>query len=361
MTRILKIEARVERLAAEGAAAGYGGVEAAPFVLCRIHAEGGLTGTGITGRFLAEQVAALLQGPFADALAGEDARDIERLRRLLISRFNPRGGTGVFAAALSALDIAWWDLRARALGEPLWRVLGGARRRVECYATVGLPAFSEHTLAATCREWIEKGFTGVKMLVAAGGRSLEEDARRVRAVRRAIGHGAMLMIDANCGLSVAEARRLAHLVADCDIAWFEEPVFDNDIEALIQLRQSIPMPIAAGQMMQSLSWFRDAMARGALDWVNCNACYCGGISGMLRVLTLAEAHGLPVAHAGGWDIANAAVLAGHGHGGLLEVHAAQLGLRGLLAEEMAPASGALTLPERPGIGFAFRWEEEGGG
>lgn len=260
----------------------------------------------------------------------------------------------MFVAALSALDMALWDLRARALGEPLWRLLGCARQAVPCYATVGLPGYTTEQLAATCREAAEAGFRGVKMLVAAGGRGVEEDAARVRAVRTAIGPSAWLMLDANCGMSVAEAKRLALLVEECDITWFEEPVFDNDLEALRELRRSVRMPIAAGQMMGSLAWFRDALARGAVDWLQFNAAYCGGVTGMLRVLALAEAHGVPVSHAGGWDIANAAVMAGHAHGGLLEMHGAQLALRARLSEDLEPEAGVMHLPERPGIGFAFR-------
>lgn len=354
MTRIVRIEAAVERLATVGAAKGYAGLDAPAFVRCQVVAEDGLVGTGVTGRFLAGEVAQFLAGPVQEALIGTDPREIEAARRSLVAWFHPRGGTGVFVAALSALDMALWDLRARMLGEPLWRLLGGARRAVACYATVGLPGFGTEDLAETCRQSIAAGFRGVKMLVAAGGRSVDEDAARVRAVRDAIGPAAWLMLDANCGMSIADAKRLALLVEDCDIAWFEEPVFDNDVEALRELRRSVRMPIAAGQMMQSMTWFREVLTRGALDWLQCNAAYCGGITGMLRVLALAEAHGVPVSHAGGWDIANAAVMAGHGHGGLLEMHGAQLALRARLAEDMVPEAGIMPLPERPGIGFAFR-------
>jgi L-alanine-DL-glutamate epimerase-like enolase superfamily enzyme len=353
MTRILRIEAALERLAPVGAAKGYAGLDAPAFVRCRVIAEDGLAGTGVTGRFLAPEVVHLLAGPMNEELAGTDARGIETIRRRLTSRFHPRGGTGVFVAALSALDMALWDLRARALGEPLWRLLGGARNEVPCYATVGLPGYTTEQLADTCRRSVEAGFHGVKMLVAAG-RGVEEDAARVRAVRDAIGPAAWLMLDANCGMTVAEAKRLALLVESCDIAWFEEPVVDNDLDALCELRRSVRMPLAAGQMMGSLAWFRDALARGAVDWLQFNAAYCGGVTGMMRVLALAEAHGVPVSHAGGWDIANAAVMAGHAHGGLLEMHGAQLALRARLMEDLVPEAGVMRLPERPGIGFAFQ-------
>ena len=352
--RIRQIEAVVETLGTVEGARGYAGLNAPSFVRCRVVTEDGIAGTGVTGRFLGEQVANLLGGAMAEALRGADARGIEAIRSDLSARFAARGGIGVFAAALSALDMALWDLRARAAGEPLWRMLGGARPSVPCYATVGLPGYDEAKLVETCRNAVAAGFRGVKMLVAAAGRGVEEDAARVRAVRAAIGPAAWLMLDANCGMTVAEAKRLCLLIEECDIAWFEEPVLDNDIEALAALRRAVRMPIAAGQMMQSAAWFRDALTKGAVDWLQCNAAFCGGVSAMLRVLALAEAHGVPVSHAGGWDIANAAVMAGHAHGGLLEMHGAQLALRARLAEDLVPEGGSMALPDRPGIGFTFR-------
>ena len=324
-------------------ARGYAGLEAPALVRCRVQTEEGLVGSGVTGRFLAEQVSALLAGGFDAALRGADAREIEAIRGLLVQRFAPRSGTGVFVSALSALDIALWDLRARAFGEPLWRLPGAARPSVPCYATVGLPGYDVATLVEACRSAIAQEYRGAKMLVAAG-RGINEDAARVRAVRRALGPGPWLVLDANCGMTVADAKRLALLVADRDIAWFEEPVHGNDIEALAALRRAIPMPIGAGQMMQSLGWFRDALVRGAVDWLQPNAAFCGGISTLLRVLALAEAHGVPVAHAGGLDIANAAALAGDAHGGLLEMHGAQHRMRALLAEDLVPEGGVMALP-----------------
>jgi len=352
MTRIRKVSAVVEKLPSVGAARGYAGLDAPSFVRCRVETEDGLVGTGVTGRFLAEEVVGLLNR-MDEPLHGVDARRVDAIGPMLTTRFNPRTATGAIVAALSALDMALWDVKARALDEPLWRLLGGAREKVGCYATVGLPGYDEAELAAVCRKWTDAGFTGVKMLVAAGGRGVDEDARRVRAVRAAIGPGPMLMLDANCGMNVATARRLALMVEECDIAWFEEPVLGNDIEALATLRRSIRIPLAAGQMMQSLTWFREALTRGAVDWIQPNTAFCGGVSGMLRVLALAEAHGTPVSHAGGWDIANAAVMAGHTQGGLLEMHGAQLALRQRLAEDMTPTDGFMHLPDRPGIGFAF--------
>lgn len=357
--RIRSISARHERLAPHQAAAGYAGLRDAAYVRCRVETEDGPVGTGVTGRFLGPEVVALLTGAMADELRGADAGETEAIRMRLASRFNPRGMTGAFVSALSALDLALWDLKGKALGQPVWRLLGAARSQVPVYATVGLPAYDEAALIEACRSAIADGYRGAKMLVAAGGRGVVEDARRVRAVREALGPAAPLMLDANCGMTVADAKRLATMVEECDITWFEEPVTGNDIEALAELRRSVRVPIAAGQMVQSMAWFREALVRGAVDWLQPNAVFCGGVSAMLRVLALAEAHGVPVSHAGGWDLANLAVMAGHGHGGPVEMHGAHLELRDRLADQPAAIRGVMAPPERPGIGFAFADDGDG--
>lgn len=348
--RISAVVAAVEHLKPARAADAYAGRESLTFVRVRVTTADGLAGEGVTGRFLAESVAALLSREVAELAAGQDALAHEALRAHVLGKLAPRGAAGAVVSALSAFDLALWDLKGKALGQPVARLIGGARDAVPAYATAGLPAFTEAELVAACEAALSKGFRGVKVLV--GGRPIAEDAARVRAVRRAIGD-APLMLDANCGLTVAEAKRLAHLVADCDIAFFEEPVRDNDVAALAALRCAIPIPLAAGQMMQSPAWFRDVLAAGALDILQPNAAFCGGLTTMLRILALAEAHGVPVTGAGGFEAANLPAMAGHPHGGMLEVHGAHAALRGRFAAHPAFERGRLLVPDAPGLGFAL--------
>jgi L-alanine-DL-glutamate epimerase-like enolase superfamily enzyme len=232
------------------------------------------------------------------------------------------------------------------------QLLGGARETVVAYATAGLPAFTEGELVAACEAALAEGFAGVKVIVGTG-RPIAEDAARIRAVRRAIGD-APLMLDANCGFTVAEAKRLAALGADCDIAFFEEPVRDNDIAALVELRRATAIPLASGQMIQSVAWFRDVLAAGALDILQPNAAFCGGLTAMLRILALAEAHGVPVTGAGGLEAANLPAMAGHAHGGMLEVHGAHAALRDRFAAHPTLSNGRLVVPDAPGLGFTLR-------
>jgi len=350
--QITTIEARVEHIQPARAADAYAGQESLTFVRCSVTTDDGLTGEGVTGRFLANEVAHLLNGGIAATLKGANALDIEVVISSLTKKFNPRASTGVFVSALSALDLALWDIKGKALELPVAQLIGGARNAVPAYATVGLPAFSEAELVAACERALAAGFQGVKILVGAG-RAIAEDADRIRAVRRAIGT-APLMLDANCAYSVAEAKRLTALVADCDIAFFEEPLRGNDIPSLAELRCATSIPLASGQMIQSVTWFRDVLTAGALDILQPNAAFCGGITTMLRILALAEAHGVPVTGAGGFEAANLPVMAGHAHGGMLEVHGAHAALRERFVTHPEFRDGRLWVPAAPGLGFALR-------
>jgi L-rhamnonate dehydratase len=350
--RIEHITAAVEHIKPARAADAYAGRESLTFLRCRVSTDEGTFGEGLTGRFLADQVAHLLNGGIAAACKGMDPLDIEAITVKLAKQFNPRQATGVFVSAMSALDLALWDIRGKALEQPVARLIGGARAAVPAYATAGMPAFSETELVAACTAALDAGFHGAKILVGTV-RGLAEDAQRISAVRRAIGD-ATLMLDANCAFTVAEAKRLATQVADCDIAFFEEPVRGNDIAALAELRRATPVPLASGQMIQSVAWFRDALTAGALDVLQPNAAFCGGLSAMLRILALAEAHGAPVTGAGGFEAANLPAMAGHAHGGMLEVHGAHGALRERFASEPEFSKGLLHVPAAAGLGFSLR-------
>ncbi len=349
---ITRIESAVEHIKPERAADAYAGQESLTYVRCKVSTSDGITGCGVTGRFLSAEVAHLLNGGFAETVKGLDPLDIEAITLALAKKFNPRQSTGVFISAMSALDLALWDIKGKLLNQPVARLIGGARHAVSAYATVGLPAFTETELIHACTTALAAGFHGVKILVGAG-RSISEDAQRIRAVRAAIGH-APLMLDANCAYTVAEAKRLAAMVSDCDIAFFEEPVRGNDIASLAELRRAISIPLASGQMIQSPVWFRDVLNTGALDILQPNAAFCGGLSAMLRILAMAEAHGIPVTGAGGYEAANLPAMAGHAHGGMLEVHGAHAALRTRFATHPDFREGSLHVADTPGLGFSLR-------
>ena len=157
---IVSIAAQVEHIKPKSAAEAYAGQESLTYVRCRVTTTDGLTGEGVTGRFLADQVAHLFIGGIAATLKGANALDIEAINAQLAKKFNPRQSTGVFVSAMSALDLALWDIKGKALGLPVARLIGGARAAVPAYATVGLPAYTEAELVSACKAALAEGFQG---------------------------------------------------------------------------------------------------------------------------------------------------------------------------------------------------------
>ncbi|MBI4391465.1 MAG: mandelate racemase/muconate lactonizing enzyme family protein, partial [candidate division NC10 bacterium] len=167
-------------------------------VFVRVETDAGLTGYGLTGpiqRFGVREFIAREAGPM---LVGKDPLATERLWHDWFTRLNPRAQTGVWSSAISALDIALWDLKGKRFGEPVWRLLGGASATVPAYITFGLLEYDRDQLAEVARQFVGEGHDKLKMVVAINGaQDPAEDAARVRAVREAVGDGIELMVDAN--------------------------------------------------------------------------------------------------------------------------------------------------------------------
>jgi len=163
--QIASIQAAVEHIKPERATDAYAGQESLTFLRCKVTTSDGITGTGVTGRFLAAEVVHLLNSGIAATAQGMDPLDIEAVTAQLAKQFNPRQSTGVFVSAMSALDLALWDIKGKLLNQPVARLIGGARNAVAAYATVGLPAFTETELIHACTTALAAGFHGVKILV----------------------------------------------------------------------------------------------------------------------------------------------------------------------------------------------------
>ncbi len=217
---------------------------------------------------------------------------------------------GVLLAALSAIDIALWDLKGKLLGQPVCVLLGGQRRqRVRVYAT-GMyfthgPDLAQR-LADEARLYTSQGFTAMKMKVGLG---IEQDVANVRAVRNAIGPDVRLMVDGNHAYDRREARALARRLAPLGIGWFEEPLSPEDYEGHCELRAHSDIPIAAGECEYLCSGFRHLVANGCVDIAQPDICAAGGLTETRRIVALANAFGVNVTpHCWGTGIAFAAAL-----------------------------------------------------
>jgi L-rhamnonate dehydratase len=330
--------------------------------LVEVEADDGRVGHGLTGITEEEVVAAAINEVACHALIGDDPLAQERIWERLYWLLSPRGQTGYASHAMAAIDVALWDLKGKVLGQPVWKLLGGARGRVPTYTTFGFGAYSRDELAAAAKWWTARGHRHLKMVVGQHalqrrdeprplGEVIAEDARRVRAVREAT--DAELHIDANCSLDGYHAAQLARSVDECGLSFFEEPVKENDIPSLLQLRQQTRIPLAAGQN-EGLAWrFRDLISSRCIDIVQPNVVIGGGFTQCLRIAALASAYNLPMANGGAWPFHNMHLHAGLANGGTVEYHYACVKVcEAIYGPLPQPRDGWLELPDRPGLGFS---------
>lgn len=342
----LRVKAAVHRAGAgPGDPAPYAGEDSFTFVRVQVRDADGVTGCGVTGRFCASEVAHLLNGAVAEALA------IPGPPPDLARKLNPRGMTGVVVSALSALDVALWDLAGKRAGQSVAALLGGARPAAPVDVTCGFPALGMEALVAACAAEIAGGAHGVKVLVAAKGRSVAEDLARVTVVRAAIGDAA-LIADANCGWDLDSALTFAKGAADLDLAFLEEPVRGNDRHALAVLAGEGIMPLGAGQMEQSAERF-DLLAEAGVQVIQPNAVFAGGIGAAVAAARRAETAGCAISPAGGWDIVNLHWMCGAMTQGAVELHRAQARIARLLMDRPPEmAGGLLAVSGAPGLGLS---------
>ncbi len=252
---------------------------------------GGRTGLGYS--YTAAAAADLVNGELARRLHGEDAFAIPRAWERMVGAVRNLGRQGLCATAVSAVDVALWDLKARLLEVPLVRLLGAARDAVPIYGSGGFTAYSVERVAEQLGNWVaQDGCRWVKLKVGSDpGRDLE----RAQAARAAI-DGAELFVDANGAYPRKQALAFAARYAELGVTWFEEPVSSDDLEGLRLMRDRGPagMEIAAGEYGYEPDYFRRMLEAGAVDVLQADATRCGGITGFLRAAALADAHMVPL-------------------------------------------------------------------
>jgi L-alanine-DL-glutamate epimerase-like enolase superfamily enzyme len=252
---------------------------------------GDRTGVGYTYSDLA--AARLIDHLLGDVVRGADAADIEACYDAMIRAVRNVGRQGLAATAISAVDAALWDLKARLLDVPLVSLLGAARPAVPVYGSGGFTSYSIDRLTEQLASWAADGLPAVKMKI---GRDPAADRDRVRAAHAAIGDAVELFVDANGAYDRKTALRQADACAAAGVRWFEEPVSSDDLEGLRLLRDRAPagIEIAAGEYGFDVQYFRRMAAAGAVDVLQADATRCGGVTGFLRVGAICDAWCLPL-------------------------------------------------------------------
>ncbi|PWJ11747.1 mandelate racemase/muconate lactonizing enzyme family protein [Jannaschia seohaensis] len=263
--------------------------------IVRITDADGQTGTGYsytigTG---GPAILSLLAQTLAPRLIGKEAEEIEGIWRDLLFATHATAVGAITSLALAAVDTALWDLRCRRAGLPLWRLAGGAQRKVPLYSTEGgWLHIATEDLVADALAMQARGFTGAKVKI--GKPTLADDRARLSAVRDAVGDGFKIMVDANQSFDLAEALRRADMLGDLGIHWFEEPMPADDVGAHRVLAQRSRVQIAVGESMYSLSQFKDYLDQGACTVVQADVARVGGITPWLKIAHLAEAYNVPI-------------------------------------------------------------------
>ena len=308
---------------------------------------------GLTGpiqRFAARE---LINREIAPLLIGKDPLATERHWYDLFYRLNPRAQTGAWSSAVSAVDIALWDIKGKHLGQPVWRLLGGYSATVPAYITFGLLEYSREQLVEAAKQFIAQGHDKLKMVVAINGaQDPAEDAARVRAVREAVGDQVELMVDANYLFSFPVALDLAKRIEPYGIKWFEEPVYGNDARLLANLRRQTRIPISAGQNEGHKWRHRELLVHEAVDILQPNVVYVGGYTEGVKVAAMAQAYNIPIANGGGWPHHNMHLIAAVANGWRVEFHV-PMWVTGemIYRDPPKPSRGTVTLTEQPGLGL----------
>jgi len=257
-------------------------------VLVQVHA-GGQTGIGYTYAGLA--AATLIRESLVEIVVGSNAMSVTSSYMQMWRKVRNMGRPGVCSTAISALDCALWDLKARLLNLPLTTLLGQVHEAVPIYGSGGFTSYSDQQLAKQLGGWVQQDIPRVKMKI---GRDADKDLQRVRVAREAIGPDAELYVDANGGYSRKQALYQAEHFVHSGVTWFEEPVSSDDLEGLRLIRDRVPaqIEIAAGEYGYDIFYFRRMMDAGAVDVMQADVTRCGGITALLQVAALCESHNL---------------------------------------------------------------------
>ncbi len=263
-------------------------------VTATVH-DGETTGLGWTYGDAA--AARVIDGLLAPIVAGSDGTDIPRLAERMSRACRNLGRPGVAAGAISAMDIALWDLRSRQLGVSLVDLLGRGQDAVPVYGSGGFTTYDDAVTETQLRTWTEDwGIPRVKIKIGESwGTRPDRDLARVALARRVIGDEAELYVDANGGYGAKQARRLAQIMhRSHGVTWFEEPVSSDDLDGLADVRGAVAPDVAAGEYGYSLPYFSKMLAAGAVDCIQADATRCGGITVWRQVAALAAAHNLEI-------------------------------------------------------------------
>jgi len=262
-------------------------------VVVQVHC-GDVVGTGWT--YGPSACATLITDKLASIVQGRNAMDVPGANEAMVHATRNASRPGVVGYALSAVDVALWDLKARLLELPLYRLLGAVREAVPVYGSGGFTSYDDTQLREQLTHWaVEQSIPRVKIKIGESwGSEVGRDLRRMAEARAVVGDEVELFVDANGGYGRKQAIRVMHAATELDVAWVEEPVSSDDLEGLREVREAVAPDVAAGEYGWDLYYFRRMCVAGAVDCLQADVSRCGGITEWLRVAAVAASFGLAI-------------------------------------------------------------------
>lgn len=345
--------------------ARFGNDRVRPNSMCiaEVETEDGVVGHGITSITQGTVIAKMINDVAGPAIIGSDALAHERVWQHLYWTLTPWGQSGQGSHAIAAIDLALWDIKGKVFNEPIWRMIGGTRDRIEAYATCGFSFFDKDQLTSAVTAMVDEGYTALKMQVGRPGldrrnatKTIGEiiagDVERVGWVRDAVGPDVEVSIDAGCRLDLPSAVELARRLEPLGIACFEEPIMQNDVHLLADMRKRTTIPLSAGQNEGQAYRFRDMLMAGSVDIVQPNAIITGGLTQCLKIAGMAQAFNTPISNGGGCPYHNMHLQAGVANGTTIEYQLNSAGACQMIFDGLPEITdGWVDMPDAPGFGF----------
>jgi L-alanine-DL-glutamate epimerase-like enolase superfamily enzyme len=266
-------------------------------VVVEIETDAGITGVG-HGNWATGAISTIVDETLSKLLVGENPRERERLWDIMYRATIPFGRKGAAIEAISAVDLALWDIAGKEADKPVYEMLGGpVEDEIDCYAS-NLHPIDLETLEQEAIDYVEKGFDAMKLRFQygpeAGRKGMEKNERIVETVRDAVGHDIEIAGDAYMGWSVRYAKKMTQRLERYDMEWVEEPVIPNDIDGYAEVREAAPMPISGGEHEFTRWGHKELLERDAVDILQPDVHRCGGLTELLRIDAMASAHDVPV-------------------------------------------------------------------